>query len=414
MLFLSLFKEGVLFAWQSLLGNKLRSFLSLLGITIGIFAIIAVFTFTDSMEMQIRNSIKSLGDNVVFVQKWPWVFSSDFAWWKYIERPVPNITELGELRKRIKKADACAFSVYFRITVKYKSSSVENADGIAMSDDYDRVRSFELDEGRYFSENELASGMPYIVIGHKIAEGLFPNEPPVGKEVVVRGLKFTVIGTFKKEGESMLGNNVDTQVLFPINYARNIVNLRSENFDPILWVKAKQGVSNDELIDELRGVMRAVRKLQPLADDDFALNQTSMLAAPTEEIFSFVGLAGLIIGGFSILVGGFGIANIMFVSVKERTHIIGIQKSLGAKNYFILLQFLAESIMLCFIGGVIGLLLILGAVSLLGLLDFRLELTGSNIILGMTISVMIGIISGFIPAYNASQLDPVEAIRENG
>jgi len=414
MLFLTLFKESFLFAIQALVTNKLRSFLSLLGITIGIFAIISVFTMTDSLEKKLRDSVKSMGDDVVYVQKWPWTFGPDYPWWKYMNRPVPNIGELSEIQKQSQKSEASCYSISTQYTVKYKSSSVENANIVCASHEYYSVKTFEVGKGRYFSEMESVSGRPVAVIGNTIAEGLFPQEDPIGKMVTVKGSKLTVIGVFKREGESMLGNSMDPIVLIPINFARNLVDLRSDRIDPVIRVKARPGIPNEELKDELTGIMRGIRKLKPIEEDNFALNQTSMLSTQFDGLFSIVGIAGWIIGGFSILVGGFGIANIMFVSVKERTNLIGIQKSLGAKNYFILLQFLAEAVMLSVIGGTLGLLLIYGGTFVVeAAMDMNINLTKSNIILGLTISALIGVVSGFVPAYNASQLDPVEAIRTN-
>ena len=414
MLFLTLFKESFLFAIHALVTNKLRSFLSLLGITIGIFAIISVFTMTDSLEVKLRDSVKSLGDNVIYIQKWPWTFGPDYPWWKYLNRPVPNISELDLVKRQCKKGEAFAFMVNAKATAKYRNNSVENSDVLCISHEYDKIRTFEVVSGRYFSEIESSSGRPVCIIGNTIAEGLFENEDPVGKEIKVRGSKLTVIGVLKREGESMIGSNIDSQVLVPINYARNIVDLRSDRFEPVILVRAKQGISNEELIDELTGIMRTVRKLKPIAEDDFALNQTSMLSSQVNQLFDVVGIAGWIIGGLSILVGGFGIANIMFVSVKERTSLIGIQKSLGAKNYFVLLQFLVEAVVLSVLGGLIGLLIVYGGTFLAaGAADMDVSLTASNIILGLTISALIGVVSGFVPAYTASQLDPVEAIRSN-
>lgn len=411
---ITLIKESILFAMQSLMANKLRSFLSLLGITIGIFAIISVFTMTDSLETKLRDSVKSLGDDVIYIQKWPWTFGPDYPWWKYFNRPVPSINELGEVRRRCQNGQAFAFMISAKGTAQYKSSSVENSDLICVSHEYDKIRSFEISEGRYFSENESVSGKPFCVIGNTIAEGLFGMEYPLGKQIKVRGSKLTVIGVLKKEGESLLGSNIDAHILIPINFARNLVDLRSDRLNPVILVRAKHGITNEELIDELRGMMRSIRKLKPLAEDDFALNQTSMLSEQVSSLFGVVGVAGWLIGGFSILVGGFGIANIMFVSVKERTHLIGIQKSLGAKNYFILFQFLSEGIVLSIIGGALGLLLIyIGTYIVEDWMEMEVTLTRSNIILGLTISALIGVVSGFIPAYNGSQLDPVEAIRTN-
>lgn len=414
MLFLTLFKESFLFAVQALVTNKLRSFLSLLGITIGIFAIISVFTMTDSLEKKLRDSVKSLGDDVIYIQKWPWTFGSDYPWWKYMNRPVPNVSELGEVAKRSRKGEAYAFMVTANGTAKYKNNSVENANLICVSHQYDRIRSFTIANGRYFTEGESESGKPICIIGNTIAEGLFGAVDPVGKDLKVRGSKLMVVGVLKREGESMLGNNVDTQVLIPINYARNLIDLRNDRFEPMIMVKANPGVSNDELIDELTGIMRSIRKLKPIADDSFALNQTSMISSQVNDLFDVVGIAGWAIGGFSILVGGFGIANIMFVSVRERTNLIGIQKSLGAKNYFVLLQFLSEAVLLSLIGGAFGLLFIFaGTFAAEAALEMEVALTRSNIILGFTISALIGVVSGFVPAYTASQLDPVEAIRTN-
>lgn len=414
MLVLSLFRESVLFSIQALITNRLRSFLSLLGITIGIFAIISVFTMTDSLEKKLRDSVKSLGDNVVYVEKWPWTYGPNYPWWKYLNRPVPNIDELELIQRNCFKGQAFAFMINASGTAKFRNNNVDNSSLICVSHEYDKVRSFEISNGRYFSDLESLDGKSVCLIGFSIAEGLFGLENPVGKQIKVRGSKLTVIGVIKKEGESMLGNNVDTQILIPVNYARNILDLRNESFEPVILVKAKIGISNEELMDEISGVMRSIRKLKPIADDNFALNQTSMISGQMEGLFQVVGIAGWIIGGFSILIGGFGIANIMFVSVKERTSLIGIQKSLGAKNYFVLLQFLVESVVLSIIGGVIGLLIVwCGTYVVEKKWDLEVGLTQSNIILGITLSALIGVVSGFVPAYNASQLDPVEAIRAN-
>ncbi len=415
MVFFTLFKESVIFALHSLNANKLRTFLSLLGITIGIFAIIVVFTIVDSLESNVRKSIQSLGDNVVFVQKWPWTFGPDYPWWKYMNRPVPKYDELFDIQKRSKTAEGVAFRIGARRNIKHKSNIVENAVISGVSYDYYKIKSFEIPNGRYFTENEVNAGNNVAVIGNAIADGLFPNNPnPIGQEIKIAGRKAYVIGVFKKEGESMLGNSMDNQVVIPFHFAKLILDIKSENSDPYIAVKARPGISNAQMIDELTGIMRGTRRLKPLADDNFALNENNLISKGFDPVFDIIGIAGWIIGGFSILVGGFGIANIMFVSVKERTSMIGIQKSLGAKNYFILMQFLSESVFLSLIGGVLGLVLTwLITLAAKGNISMEISLSQSNIILGITISVLIGIISGFVPAYSASQLDPVEAIRSN-
>ena len=409
-----LFKESLLFAWQSLVSNKLRSFLSLLGITIGIFAIILVFTIVDGLESNIRGSVESLGNNVVYVQKWPWSFGPDYPWWKYINRPTPQYYELDEMQKRCKTTEAIAYRIGARKTIKYRSNSVQNAVVAGISHDFYRIKSFDLSSGRYFTQNETEAGYRLVLIGAEIATGLFGEDDPLGKQIKIAGQKATIIGVIKKEGESLLGMSFDYQVVTPYNFARYMIDVRSERSDPTIYVKAKPNVSNAEMMDELTGVLRGLRKLKPAADPNFALNETSLLSKAFDALFDIIGTAGWIIGGFSILVGGFGIANIMFVSVRERTNLIGIQKSLGAKNIFILFQFLSESVLLSFIGGFFGLILTYIITELgKGAMGMDISLSSNNIILGFTISILIGIISGFIPAYSASQLDPVEAIRTN-
>ena len=416
MLFLTLLKESVLFAFHALRVNRLRTMLSLLGITIGIFAIIAVFTAVDSMANKIRSSVKSLGDNVVFVQKWPWVpeGGGEYAWWKYLNRPVPKIAESDEVRRRLLTAEAVVYNANSRATVYYKTSFIENASLVGTTFEYNKVKTFDLSAGRYFTQQECGVGSSVAIIGSSIAAGVFHDEDPIGKQIKILGRTVTVIGVFKEEGESMMGNSNDNNVLIPLNFARTVMEVEKDEVDPFIMVKVKENVSTADLKDELTGVMRSLRRLKPGEENNFSLNEVSVLSGPMESVFGVIGTVGWIIGAFSILVGGFGIANIMFVSVRERTSQIGIQKSLGAKSWFILMQFLAESVVLCLFGGIIGLLLDWVLVLIANrFIDFGFVLSFNNISLGLTISILIGIISGFIPAYSAAQLDPVEAIRSN-
>lgn len=409
---LKLLRESFLFAIQSVVVNKLRTFLSLFGITIGIFAIISVFTVLDWMESSIRENIASLGDNTIYIQKWPWSFGADMPWWELIKRPVPNIQEYEQLKRRVHSAEAFCFLVQTSVTVKYRNNSAEDIGFVSATHDFENIRSFEIAKGRYFSNFESKSGKTRAVIGAVLAEKLFENVDPVGKEITIRGRKLTVIGVLKKEGMGGLGDEgLDKIVLVPINLTRNIINLRSESLQPIIMVRAKKNVPISELKDDLTANMRALRKLRPNEKDDFSLNQASLLTQSMDSIFSGINLGGWIIGGFSILVGGFGIANIMFVSVKERTNIIGIQKAMGAKNTFILQQFLYEAIILSLMGGIFGLLLVYTGTIIIGQLwDVNIHLTLGNILLALSISGGIGVVSGYTPAYAASRLDPVEAI----
>ncbi len=337
----------------------------------------------------------------------------NFPWWKYINRPQPNLRDYTALKERLEHANGICFQASTGgRTVKYRSNSVEGAGLNAATQDYARTWNIDFQEGRYFTESEGKSGAPVVILGAEVANGLFGDQPAVGKQVKVMGRRMNVVGVFKKEGDDMLGMSHDNNMLIPLNLAKSLFDVESERYNPQIIVRGKEDISLEEVESELKGVMRSVRRLKPGAEDNFSLNKTTMLSNQLDLMFNAVNIAGWVIGGFSILVGGFGIANIMFVSVKERTNIIGIQKSLGAKNYFILLQFIFEAIVLCLLGGIVGLVLVYGITLIFThVMDVEVVLYTRNIIMGISISLVIGAISGFWPAFSASRLDPVEAIR---
>ena len=414
-LFLRLFGESFKVATSSLAANKLRTFLSLLGISFGIFAIIGVYSIVDSLETKIRSDVQSLGDNVVYIQKWPWGGGGgEYPWWKYFRRPEPDYEDYLAINGKIESASAVCFIYGESKTVKYKNNSVEYVSYIGSTEDYLSIWDIEIEKGRFLTKQEFATGKPYVVLGYDVADGLFGANDPIGKSVKIAGRKHAVVGVFKKMGQSMIGDNPDTRAIVPAKFLMKSTNPRSINGNTLM-LKAKDGVELEEMIDEVTGKMRSFHRLKPKADDDFSVNDISVMASGLDQIFKVFGIAGTMIGIFSILVGGFGIANIMIVSVKERTGQIGIQKSLGAKNYFILLQFIFESIVLSLIGGMLGLLLVFVVIEgLAAVAEFEFFLSFFNVILGITISVLIGLLSGVIPAYQASKMDPVEAIRANG
>lgn len=411
-LFIKLLKESFLFAYSSVVANKLRTFLTLLGITIGIFAIIAVFTVLNSLENKIRNSVSSLGSDIIYVQKWPWSFGPDYPWWEYMQRPVPKLAEYKEMKRRSQLAEAVCFSVSAGRMVKYKNNTADNIGIWINTHEFAQIRSFELQEGRYFTPEESESVRNICIIGYELARKLFPDEDPLGKQVTMMGRKITVIGVASKEGKDMIGGgSLDEMMLLTMNYGSTIFDIRSDRMNPFIWVKARPGVTNSELSDEITQIMRSIRRIKPLDKSSFAVNQASLLSQGIDRIFFMINLAGWIIGGFSILVGGFGIANIMFVSVKERTRIIGIQKALGAKRYTILVEFLYESVILSLAGGILGLILVyIGTIIAKYGADFEVTMGLGNIIRGLFISGIIGVVSGFLPAYTAAKMNPVDAM----
>lgn len=412
MILFKLIGESFRFAADALRQNKLRTMLSLLGITIGIFAIIFVFSAADSFRAKLQASIDKLGSKTIFVQKWPWGGFGDYPWWKYVNRPETSLRDYEMLRDRLEYARGVSYEIFANErTVKYRVNSIEGVGVRAASQDFNKTWNLEFQEGRYFTDNEGRSGSPVVLIGASVAEGLFNGTPAVGKSISVMGRKLNVVGVFKKEGEDMLGMSQDKNIVMPINFAKGVIDVESGRYDPQITVRGYDNIPLEEVESELRGAMRSIRKIRPGVEDDFALNKSTIASDDLDKMFGVVDIAGWIIGGFSILVGGFGIANIMFVSVKERTNIIGIQKSLGAKNYFILLQFLFEAVALCLLGGGFGLLLVYLGTLVSGAMGFEMILYLKNIALGIGVSVIIGVISGFWPAYSASRLDPVEAIR---
>ncbi len=414
-MFFRLIRESFEFAIQAIIVNKLRTVLTLLGITIGIFSVISVFTVVDSLEKKIQDSVKELGSDVVYIQKWPWDFSMDYPWWKYLDRPVAKTHEAEEVAKRSNLADAVTFVMSTSKNVQYDGTTIENTSVMGVTQDFEKTWAFTIAEGRYFNPTEIETGKNVAIIGQNIVDELFKSINPIGKTIRIWGAKIEVIGVFKKKGEDSFGESTDNTVVLPAYFVSNYEIIDAELMNPMIIVKAKEGISNEDLRQELKGLMRSIRKVKPYKEDNFAINEPSMINKGFEQLFSILSVAGWFIGIFSLIVGGFGIANIMFVSVVERTNQIGIQKALGAKRFFILSQFLIEAIFLSLIGGTFGLLLIFsGTLFSTYVLDFSLDLYLSNILLGLLVSFVIGVISGIIPAYKASILDPVEAIRQGG
>jgi putative ABC transport system permease protein len=407
-----LFKEGVLFAINSVIVNKLRTFLSLFGITIGIFSIISVFTALDWMEKSIHDSISSLGDNVLYIHKWPWGLNTNLKWWEIAKRPSVSKEDYLAILNRSTKTAAACFTLRQSVPIKYRNNLASDVTVWAVTNEFDNIRSFELETGRYFTPEESASGKNVAIIGAVIAEKLFEKADPVGKQITISGKKVNVIGMFKKEGTGGISDTgMDEETVVPLNFGKSFVNMKNNFLDATLMIKAKDNVPIEDLSDETTMILRAARRLRPDEKDNFAINRASIISQSFEGVFAGINIGGWVIGGFAILVGGFGIANIMFVSVRERTNIIGIQKALGAKKFFILQQFLVESVLLSMIGGLLGVLMIfIGTIVVNYLWNLNMYLTLANTFLAIFISGIIGIVAGYAPALAASKMNPVEAI----
>lgn len=410
--YLRLLSESFSFAMNALRNNKLRTLLSLLGVTIGIFSIIAVLAAVDSLDRKIKKDLSSLDKNTMYILKQSFG-PTEVPRWKVEQFPNVTYDEYQYLKASLNGAEEVAYQIFVGPeSAKYDDKTVSSINVVPVSHEFDEIQAQEFDKGRFYNESEDNSGKAVAVIGHEVANGLFGDSDPIDKQIRLYGQKFTVIGVLPKQGSGMFGNSNDTSIIIPVNFIRNKFGENNDTMMPIIIVKPAKGVDVDELKAEVAQKLRNYRGMKVGDMDNFFINVLSGFTALLDAFIGILNTGGWIISAFSLLVGGFGIANIMFVSVKERTNLIGIQKSLGAKNKFILFQFLFEAIILSVIGGAVGLLLVWGIATVMTkALEFEFVLGFGNIMLGTGLSAAIGLISGIIPAISASKLDPVEAIR---
>ena len=412
LVYLRLLRESFGFAMNALRNNKLRTLLSLLGVTIGIFSIIAILAAVDSLDKKIKKDLSSLDKNTIYLMRFSFG-PSEIPQWKREQFPDVKYDEYVYLKSSMNDVDQMAFQFFVnRESLKYESETVTDVNIVPVSHEFIEIQGLEFDKGRFYNEAESNSGAPVIVLGHDIAQSLFGESEPIGKNLRLYGQRLSVIGTLKKQGEGMFGDSNDTSVFIPVNFLRRMYGDNNSAMTPVILVKPEKGVDMEAFKAELTQKLRNLRGMKVDEIDNFFINVLSGFTDLLDGIIGAMRGGGILISVFSFLVGGFGVANIMFVSVKERTNLIGIQKSLGAKNKFILFQFLFEAIILCVIGGTIGLIIVwLLSILLTNVLEFEFVLSFWNILIGSGLSIIVGVISGILPAISASKLDPVEAIR---
>ena len=399
---------------QELNNNKLRSSLSLIGIAFGIFCIIGVLATVGSLEAKIQSDIESLGTNTIYIMKWPIGGGDEYPWWKYVNRPQPKLSELKFVKEKCTLAKyVCSFHST-SATVTYENNQLNNVGIFGVSEEFAQMQTINVEYGRYLNPTEFLRGNAVGVIGYDNAEKLFGKaERAVGKSVTFDGKKVVIVGVLKKQGQSFgPGFDYDFCLIVSYNFYASIYDVTNPYNDSFIMVNGKDGVTSTALIDELEGIMRQVRRLKPTEEDNFALNDIHVFSQQVSGFFGQVDIGGAVIAFLSLLVGGFGVANIMFVTVRERTSQIGLKKAIGAKRKTILLEFLLESAFLCIIGGIMGLLMVGGlALVLGGILPFPIVISTNVMILAFMICIILGILSGIIPASIAAKMNPVVAIR---
>lgn len=396
---------------QELRVNKLRTGLSLIGISFGIFCIIGVLATVNSLEMNIQNEIKGLGTNTIYIDKWEYKGGADYPYWKYVNRPLPKYEEIAFIKQRSQLANHLAFNVNNIGNVEYKNNVLQGVTYYGITEEQNLIQPIIIQYGRYISSSEFFAGSNVVIMGFNNAEKLFIRaDLAVGKEVLLNNKKAKVIGVIKKEGKNFIGWDYDQCIMIPYRFIRNIFDEKHSN--AFIMAMAKEGVTSVAFKDELEGAMRSIRKLSPKTEDNFSLNDVSGFSDQVSSVFVSINIGGWAIGLLSLIVGAFGIANIMFVTVKERTAMIGLKKAIGARQRSILMEFLLEAAIICIMGGMIGLFLVyILTVILSSVFNFPVFISAGILTLAISMCIIIGILAGIIPATIAARLDPVVAIR---
>lgn len=408
---LNILRNSLRLTFQELRVNKLRTALSLTGVAFGIFCIIGVLATVNSLERNIQNEVKSLGSNTIYIDKWDYSGGPDQPFWKFRARPIPKFEEAGMIRQRAVLLDDISYLMQTGGSISHKDDLLQNIRVYGVIESQMTIQPIGFAEGRFFSASEFSTGTNVCIIGFTNAETLFGStERALGKQIDVKGKKMTIIGVIKKEGTNFIGWDYDDCIMLPYKFCKQLFDEEFSN--PILIAKGKEGVTTDALSDELKGIMRQIRRLSPTQEDNFSLNSVEAFSKAIQGFFATVNVVGAIIGGISLIVGMFGIANIMFVTVRERTGMIGLKKAIGAKKGSILFEFLMEAALLCIIGGAIGLFFVyILTLILSGPLKFPVYISIPMLISTIIICLTVGVLAGIIPASQAARMDPVVAIR---
>lgn len=401
------FIEGFKIALSSLWANKMRAILTTTCIVIGIVSVTTMNTITDGVDRSFDESMDMLGRNVVFVEKWPWGFGGEYKWWEYRNRRELEVSYADRLKELVPSASAVSARVYRSTTIRYEDRAAERVGLYGATASYFQTAGMTIEDGRAFNEADEQRAARVVVIGSGVAEALFPEMDPIGRRVRIRGQRFTVIGTLESQGSFLGLEDMDNEMVIPVSAMAAIYDLR---YNITLSV---QFPTEEMMVDgeyEVIGAMRQIRRLDPIEDDDFAINQAALFEKEFQSMKVAIYGIGIFLTGLALFVGGIGVMNIMFVSVKERTKEIGIRKAVGAQPWEILLQFLMESVVICLFGGVFGVLLSIGVTELINQI-FVAYMDWMTVLNAILLCTFIGILFGYLPSSRAAKSDPIESLR---